>query len=96
MEIGLLRRPSALLPVTMSALALATVILHAVRFGVAREPDEGAAAHIWQLLMAGQVPVMAFFMIKWLPTEPRQGLVVLALQVAAALAAMFPVWWLQW
>jgi hypothetical protein len=96
MESGLLRRPSALLPVTMSALALTTVIVHAVRFGVAREPDEGAAAHIWQLLMAGQVPVMAFFTIKWLPAEPRQALLVLALQVAAALAAMFPVWWFQW
>jgi hypothetical protein len=40
--------------------------------------------------------VMAFFTIKWLPAEPRQALLVLALQVAAALAAMFPVWWFQW
>ena len=34
-------------------------------------PDEGTIAHLWQLLMAGQLPVLAFFAIKWLPR--RQG-----------------------
>jgi len=93
---ALLKRPSALIPVAMSVAALATVIGYAAMFGTARQADEGAAAHIWQLLMAGQVPVVAFFAIKWLPTEPRQALLVLALQVGAALAALFPVWWFQW
>jgi hypothetical protein len=65
-------------------------------FGTARQADEGATAHLWQLLMAGQVPIMAFFTIKWLPTRPGQALVILALQVGVALAAMFPVWWLHW
>jgi hypothetical protein len=46
--------------------------------------------------MAGQLPVVAFFAIKWLPPEPRRALVILALQVSAALAAMLPVWWFQW
>ena len=91
-----LKRPSALLPIAMSLGALATVIAYATMFGTARQADEGTAAHIWQLLMAGQVPVVAFFVIKWLPTEPRQAWPVLALQVCAALAAMFPVWWFQW
>jgi hypothetical protein len=93
---ALLKRPSALIPVAMSVAALATVIGYAAMFGTARQPDEGAAAHVWQLLMAGQVPVVAFFAVKWLPTEPRQARLVLALQVGAALAAMFPVWWFQW
>jgi hypothetical protein len=93
---ALLKRPGALIPVAMSAAALATVIGYAAMFGTARQADEGAAAHVWQLLMAGQVPVVAFFAIKWLPTEPRQTLLVLALQVGAALAAMFPVWWFHW
>ena len=74
----------------------ATVIAYATMFGTARQADEGTAAHIWQLLMAGQVPVIAFFAIKWLPTEPRRAVLVLALQAAAALAALFPVWWFQW
>jgi hypothetical protein len=92
----LLKRPTALLPVAMSLAALATVVAYATMFGTARQADEGTAAHIWQLLMAGQVPIVAFFAIKWLPIEPRRALPVLALQVCSALAAMFPVWWFQW
>jgi hypothetical protein len=91
-----LRQPSALIPLAMSVAALATVIGYAAMFGTSRQSDEGTAAHVWQLLMAGQLPVVAFFAIKWLPTEPRRALVILALQVSAALAAMFPVWWFQW
>jgi hypothetical protein len=30
------------------------------------------------------------------PEEPARALLVLAIQIGAALAAMFPVWWLQW
>jgi hypothetical protein len=92
----MLRRPSAFAPVAMSLAALATVIVHAVRFGIAPEPDEGTAAHVWQLLMAGQVPVVVFFAGRWLPAAPTPALAVLALQIAAALAAMFPVWWFGW
>lgn len=91
-----LKRPSTLIPLAMSFAALLTVIGYAAMFGTARQPDEGAAAHVWQFLMAGQVPVVAYVAIKWLPSEPRQTLPVFALQVAAALAAMFPVWWFQW
>jgi hypothetical protein len=96
MDASLLKRPSALMPLAMSLAALATVMGYAAMFGTARQEDEGTAAHVWQLLMAGQVPVIGFFAIKWLPTEPRQALLVLALQLGAAIAAMFPVWWFQW
>jgi len=91
-----LKRPSALIPLFMSAAALTAVIVHVAMFGTARQADEGTAAHLWQLLMAGQVPVVAFFALKWLPAEPGPALRVLALQVGAALAAVFPVWWFQW
>jgi hypothetical protein len=96
MDSALFKRPSAVVPIAMSAVALAIVIGYAARFGTARQADEGTAAHLWQLLLAGQVPVVAFFAIKWLPREPRKALQVLALQLVAALAAMFPVWWFQW
>jgi hypothetical protein len=96
MDASLLKRPSAFMPLAMSLAALATVIGYAAMFGTARQEDEGTAAHVWQLLMAGQVPVIGFFAIKWLPTEPRQALLVLGLQLGAAIAAMFPVWWFQW
>jgi hypothetical protein len=90
----LLKQPSAFLPVAMSSAALATVLAHVVMFGVAREADEGTAAHIWQILMAAQVPIVAFFAVKWLPRIPTQALQVLALQAGAALAALAPVFFL--
>jgi hypothetical protein len=92
----LLTRPSALAPIAMSAAAVAVIVGYIVMFGTARQADEGTAAHLWQLLMAGQVPVIAFFAIRWLPAEPRKALPVLALQFAAALIAVFPVWYFNW
>ena len=89
----MMKKPSAFLPVAMSLAALATVVGHIAMFGAAREADEGTAAHIWQLLMAGQVPVVAFFAVKWLPRTPRQALPILALQVSAGLAALAPVYY---
>jgi hypothetical protein len=96
MDGALLKRSSALVPLAMSLAALAIVIGYAAMFGIARQADEGTAAHLWQLLMVGQVPIVAYFAMRWLPTQPRQGLLVLALQLGAALAAMFPVWWFRW
>jgi hypothetical protein len=91
----LLKHPSAFLPLAMSFAALATLVVHLALFGTARETDEGAAAHIWQLLMGGQAPIIAFFAIRWLPQTPKQALPILALQVGAALAAMAPVFLLH-
>ena len=88
--------PSAVVPLAMSCAALAIVLGHIATSGVARQADEGAAAHLWQLLMAGQLPVVAFFAIKWLPRSPRPALLVLALQAGAALAALAPVFLLNW
>jgi len=93
MNIALFKRPSAFLPIAMSAAALALLVGYIVMFGTARQEDEGTAAHLWQLLMAGQVPIIGFFAIKWLPAEPRRALPILALQISAAVAAAFPVWY---
>lgn len=92
--LSLSRKPSAFLPMTMSLIALAVVRVHILTFGVVREADEGPTAHIWQLLMAGQLPILAYFLIRWLPRVPRHTLFVLALQIGAALAAMAPVYFL--
>ena len=92
---AIIRKPSALFPMAMSVAALAIVLGYVARFGVVHESDENAVAHLWQLLMAGQLPVLAFFAIKWLPRAPKQTLFVLGLQVAAVLAAMAPVYFLH-
>ena len=90
-----IKQPSAWLPIAMSSVALALVLGHVAMFGVVREADEGAAAHIWQLLMAAQVPVIAYFIVKWMPRAPKVALQVLALQIGAALAALAPVFFLN-
>jgi len=92
---AIVKHPSAFLPMVMSLTALAIVIGHIAIFGAAREADESSAAHIWQLLMAGQLPVLAFFAIKWLPRAPKQALGVLALQLGVALSSMAPVYFLN-
>lgn len=92
---AMLKQPSAFLPVAMSFAALATVLAHVVMVGVVREADEGTAAHVFQLLLMAEVPMVAFFAIKWLPRTPAQALRVLALQVGAALAALAPVFFLN-
>jgi hypothetical protein len=94
MNISLMKKPSAFLPAAMSLAALTVVLIHVAVYGTAREADEGAAAHLWQLLMAAQVPVVAFFAIRWLPQTPRRALPILALQAVAALAALAPVFFL--
>jgi len=86
-----LKQPSAFLPLAMSFAALAMVLGTVAVFGVVHEADEGTAAHIFQLLMAAQVPIVAFFAVTWLPRSPRQALLVLLLQLGAGLAALAPV-----
>lgn len=90
-----IRQPSAFLPVAMSLVALALVLSHIALFGVVHEADEGAAAHIWQILMAVQAPIIAFFAIKYLSQRPKQALLILALQIVAALAACAPVFFFK-
>lgn len=92
----LLKRPSAFLPVAMSLTALATVLVFLASHGPAPQADEGAAAHIWQLLMVAQVPIMLYFAIRWVPESPREAVPILALQLAAAVAALTPVFLLRW
>jgi len=97
---SIIRQPSAFIPVAMSLTALALVVGHVISdvasYGVVvREADEGTLAHLWQLLMAGQVPVLAFFAIRWLPRAPRQTVYVLLLQTGAALASIAPVFLLH-
>jgi hypothetical protein len=58
-----------------------------------READEGAVAHLFQILIAGQLPVLLFFAVKWLPRAPKPTLGVLGLQAGAVLAALAPVFY---
>jgi len=80
------RQPSAFLPLAMSLAALALVLVHVAIYGAVREVDEGATGHLWQILMAAQIPIVAFFAIKGLPRSPKPTLKVVILQAGALLA----------
>ena len=83
--------PSAFLPVAMSFVALATVLGHVA---VSASPEKLISSHPFMSFncsMISQLPIMMFFAIKSLRQNPRQTLFVMALQLAAAVAALAPV-----
>ncbi len=94
MNVPTLRQPSVFLPVIMSLAALGIVVGHYAVYGMDHDPDEGTPAHLFQILMALQVPIVGFFAMKWLPRAPKQAVMVLALQAGAGLAAMASVFFL--
>ncbi len=91
----LLRTPTGWLPITMSLAALGLVLQHVARHGLGRQADEGTAAHLWQLLMAGQLPIGMWFVARWLPRAPKAGAVVLALQSLTFAASLAALWWME-
>jgi hypothetical protein len=96
---GVMKQWSAFVPLAMSLTAMTLVLVRVALVGTGPEivvngrPDEGAVAHTWQLLMAGQLPVLAIFAFQWLRKAPRQALGVLAMQAGAVLAAVAPVFY---
>lgn len=96
MEISIGKKPSAWLPVCMSLGALALIAIQLATHGVRPERDEGAIAHLWQLLMMAQLPLIALFAFRWLRPARWQAVMVLFVQVLAAAAAAVPVYLLGW
>ena len=92
---SLLKELSAWVPIAMSLAVFTMLIGFFFIQGVVHETDEGVGAHIFQFLMAGQLPVIAFFAFKWLPQRPTDALQVLALQIGAAVIAAAPVFIFQ-
>jgi hypothetical protein len=93
----LLKEPSAWIPLGMSFLALAFLLTYVAVFGVADRGDgeEGVPARIFQLIMTAQLPVIAYFALKWLWRRPHPAVLVLALQAVAWLIPVLTVIWLE-
>jgi len=94
----LIKKPSAWIPIAMSLAALALVLGYVAIIGI-QEPqsqaDEGAAARIFQLLLAGQVPIILFFATKWLPQKPREAFKILIVQFLVEVLAFATVFFLE-
>lgn len=85
---SLVRKPSAFIPFAMSFCAIA-MIAGALALGLAKsEADESALAHIFRLLLIGQLPILLFFAGKWLALDWKPALGILALQLTAICAAV--------
>ena len=80
---------SRVTPIVMSLLSLALVIEGVVQFGLRhREVDEGWQAHLFQLLVVLQVPIVVLFAATANWKQPSRTLLVLGLQIAAWCAAL--------
>ena len=89
-----LKHPSAWIPIALSLAALGMVVGAIAVYGVhdLRAPhDEGALAHIWQLLMVAQAMGIVVFAALWLPRTPGPAVAVIGLQMLMAVAAAAPV-----
>ena len=88
MDRSSLYRVSRTAPQIMSLLAL--VICAVAWAGIVRDPpgDEGPMAHIYQLIMVGQIPLMVFFLVMVARRGHPQNLPVFGLQIALWISAL--------
>jgi hypothetical protein len=86
-----INRMSAIAPIVMSLMALALVLAAAATGWETHDTDEGTAAHIFQLLIAAQAPIVLLFLATadWKRFMPIVR--TLAGQAAALIAAFAPV-----
>ena len=92
---SLLKQPSAWIPIVMSLSALAMLLGYVAIFGIVQHEDEGTPAHIFQLIIVAQLPIVAYFGFKWLPKRPKQSLLVLGLQAVAWILPIVAVIWFE-
>lgn len=73
----------------MSSSALLLIICYVAINGVeTQNADEGVAARIFQLLLAGQIPIVIYFAYKWLPKFFKEAIRIILLQITAVLLAV--------
>ena len=95
---SLFKQPSAWIPLAMSLVALTMILGYVAMFGITNGTgggDEGTPARIFQLIMLAQLPIAGYFAIKWLPKQPKQSLIVLALQAVAWIIPIATIMWLE-
>jgi hypothetical protein len=85
-----LNRFSMILPIILSAAAF-FIVLANILAGVPPQPDENASAHLFQILIVLQIPIIAVFILSanWRGSRP---LLFLGLQFGAIALAFLPVW----
>lgn len=85
-----INRLSFVIALVFSALAFLLVIANVIA-EVPPQPDENASAHVWQLLMSFQLPLIILFLVTadWRSSSPA---LLFAIQLGAMIIACSPVW----
>jgi hypothetical protein len=85
-----IKRIAAIIPLVFSAIAFVLVVAN-ILAGVPPQSDENASAHIWQLLMLAQLPVILLFVVTadW---QERTPALIVPLQLVGIALACLPVW----
>jgi hypothetical protein len=90
-----INRVCGIAPMVMSLVAFLLVLV-AVSAGWEKgQTDEGSAAHIFQILIAGQVPLILIFLLSADWNKYARVLRTVAFQVLGVLIAMSPVFYFK-
>lgn len=95
---SLLKKPSAWLPIAFSFAILLMELWAVMTYGVAsaqRDKDEGVLAHLFQIWLVLEIPMILYFATRWLQENPRKAFLILIIQIFAVLAGMFPVFYFK-
>lgn len=89
------RRASVYLAGAAIALSLfaTAIVVGNVTAGIPPQADENAWAHLFQLAMAAQVPLLLLFVATADWNRARPGLILLMAQLCAAAMAFVALWW---
>ena len=82
---SIIKKSSAWIPIVIPLIFFAYLIIHISIFGIVREKDEGTGAHLFQLWLILEPLMIGFFAVTWLPRAPKHTLIILTLQIIAAL-----------
>ena len=82
---SIIKKPSAWIPIVIPLVFFAYMVIYISIYGIVREKDEGTGAHLFQLWLVLEPFMVGFFAVKWLSQAPKQTLLILALQIIAAL-----------
>lgn len=85
-----INRAAAILPLVLSAFAFALVMANILAH-VSPQPDEDLTAHLWQLLVASQLPLIVLF-VATADWSERASAIFLGAQVLGLTLACAPVW----
>ncbi len=69
------------------------IVIGNVAAGAAPQPDENAWAHLYQLAMAAQAPLVLLFVATANWTRARSAMILLVAQLCAAAIAFGALWW---